>query len=273
MSRLWPYIKTLLWSLKKSNRHAFDHVNTYCMFVGYPRSGHSFVGSLLDAHPNMIISHELDALSFLRRGFQWRKIFSLILMRSRLLARTDGLGKEKLKPVPNQWNGRFRELLVIGDKKGGRSTRILLSQPELFDLLLKVMPVPVKFIHIVRNPFDNVATIEKRSVHTKRNTDEAIDYYQLHLESITTLKDRLPPESIIDIRHEDLILDSQRTLGKICTFLGLSSTNDYLSDCEGRIFKKPNLTRMNINWTPGHKQRVEQLIKQHAFLASYSFEQ
>ncbi len=26
------------------------------MFIGYPRSGHSLVGSLLDAHPNIIVA-------------------------------------------------------------------------------------------------------------------------------------------------------------------------------------------------------------------------
>lgn len=43
----------------------FDGLETYCMFIGYPYSGHSLVGSLLDAHESMAISHELHALKFL----------------------------------------------------------------------------------------------------------------------------------------------------------------------------------------------------------------
>ena len=36
----------------------FDGVETFVMFIGYPRSGHSLIGSLLDAHPEIIVSHE-----------------------------------------------------------------------------------------------------------------------------------------------------------------------------------------------------------------------
>ena len=32
------------------------------MFIGYPRSSHSLVGSMLDAHPEIIIPHEYNVL-------------------------------------------------------------------------------------------------------------------------------------------------------------------------------------------------------------------
>jgi hypothetical protein len=39
------------------------------MFIGYLRSGHSLIASLLDAHPNAIATHELDALKFVGARF------------------------------------------------------------------------------------------------------------------------------------------------------------------------------------------------------------
>jgi phage terminase large subunit-like protein len=45
-----------------SDRNRFHDVGVFCIFIGYPRSGHSLVGSLLNAHPEVIISHELDVL-------------------------------------------------------------------------------------------------------------------------------------------------------------------------------------------------------------------
>jgi hypothetical protein len=39
------------------------------MFIGYLRSGHSLIASLLDAHPNPIATHELDALKFVGARF------------------------------------------------------------------------------------------------------------------------------------------------------------------------------------------------------------
>ena len=33
------------------------------MFIGYQRSGHSYIGALLDAHPNTAVGMEVDALN------------------------------------------------------------------------------------------------------------------------------------------------------------------------------------------------------------------
>ena len=41
------------------------------MFIGYPRSIHSLVGSILDAHPEIIIPHEYDVIE------NWQKYRSL----------------------------------------------------------------------------------------------------------------------------------------------------------------------------------------------------
>ena len=35
----------------------YDGVETFVMFIGYPRSCHSLVAAILDAHPEIIISH------------------------------------------------------------------------------------------------------------------------------------------------------------------------------------------------------------------------
>jgi len=40
----------------------YDGVETFVMFIGYPRSRHSLVGAILDAHPEIIISHEYSVL-------------------------------------------------------------------------------------------------------------------------------------------------------------------------------------------------------------------
>lgn len=37
---------------------AYSHVHTILFFIGYPRSRHSLLGSLLDAHPHMVVSDE-----------------------------------------------------------------------------------------------------------------------------------------------------------------------------------------------------------------------
>ncbi len=49
----------------------FRSVETYCMFIGNPKSGHSLVGFLLNAHNNAVISHELNALAYFVSIHKW----------------------------------------------------------------------------------------------------------------------------------------------------------------------------------------------------------
>ena len=65
----------------------FDGIETYCMFVGYPRSGHSIVGSFLDAHDKIIIAHELNALKFIEAGCHFKELYWLLLYNSQQFSR------------------------------------------------------------------------------------------------------------------------------------------------------------------------------------------
>src|SRR4051794_27905037 len=147
----------------RKNRNLFDGVETYCMFIGYPRSGHSLIGSLLDAHPSAIIAHELDALKFVAAGFNKDQLYQLLLDNSRRFARKGRAWTGYTYGVPGQWQGRFDKLHVIGDKKGGRSTLQLAENPELLHRLRKTVATDIRFIHTIRNPYDNIATMHKRA--------------------------------------------------------------------------------------------------------------
>jgi hypothetical protein len=45
----------------------FDDVKAFLLFIGYPRSGHTLIGSLLDAHQNMAVANEYNVLKHLKR--------------------------------------------------------------------------------------------------------------------------------------------------------------------------------------------------------------
>ena len=114
------YVKAFLvyWKNKKS----YKNIEKFCLFIGYPRSGHSVVGSILDAHKNIIISHELDVLKYIDQGLKKEIIYGSIL-RNSLMKSIRGREQTGYKfDIPNEWQGRFDELKIIGDKKGGRTS-------------------------------------------------------------------------------------------------------------------------------------------------------
>jgi len=247
----------------------FKTVEKYCMFVGYPRSGHSLVGSLLDAHPNIIVAHELNALRYFERGFSKRKIYYLLLRGSQ---RHAAAGRRETKysyEVPNQWQGKFKSIKVIGDKKGSGTNQVLRENPDILNILKDKIDVPIKFIHVTRNPYDNISTmISKRN----RKMAATIDSYFLKCQTISKLKTEIAPEDFFEFKHESLIENPREILQQLCVFLDVEPDKDYLDDCASIVFKSPRKTRFNIDWPEESIELVQQQIDKVEFLQGYSYQ-
>ncbi|HEY7282282.1 MAG TPA: sulfotransferase [Actinomycetota bacterium] len=249
-------------------RRRFERVETYCMFIGYPRSGHSLVGSLLDAHPDVIIAHELDALGFIGARFTRDQLYALILANSRSIA---ARGRRHLYDyvVPGQSQGSSDTLRVIGDKRGGASMVRLRRDPTLLDRLNRVVGDPVRFVHVVRNPFDNVSTIAKRWDAT---IEDSVRIYADLCGTVADLKARVPPERVFDLRHEDLVRDARESLRTMCEFLRIVPSESYLDACAGIVWPSTHRSRDERDWDPGTRVEVERIIAAHEFLRGYTFE-
>jgi hypothetical protein len=253
------------------HRQRFDDVETYCMFVGHGRSGHSLVGALLDAHPEVVLSHELDAARYFRLGFTRNQVYWLILRNERQFARRGATALVDYKyAVPNQWQGRERHLRVIGDKKGGRSSRDLRLHPELVEGVRKAVGVKLRLIHVVRNPYDTISTMFRRK-GPGTDLDERIQHFLSLAETVSSLKQRLLPGEMLEIRHEDLIGHPSATLRSIGSFLDLEMDDDYIGDCASILFTSPHRSREGAPWTPELIDRTQGQIERFDSLAGYHF--
>jgi hypothetical protein len=269
--RMWQLAPTYVSSAIAGyrERSLFDQIETYGMFIGYPRSGHSLVGSLLDAHPDVAIAHELDALGFLRAGFSRNQLYALILNNSRQIAAVGRTQTGYDYVVPGGWQGRFRRLQVIGDKRGRTSMTRLRRHPELLDRLVNRVGGRARFIHVVRNPYDNISTISKR---TSIPLDEARDLYFSLCSTVTDVKRRVPDGWVIDVRHEDLIADPKTSLKELCTFLRIAPTDAFLDGCASIVLPSPHRSRHDVPWPVPLRGDVERRIAAFRFLQGYSWE-
>jgi hypothetical protein len=255
----------------RAYRETFAGIRTYCMFLGYPRSGHSLVGSLLDAHPHAIIAHELHALRYVRYRFGRDQLFWLLLENSREFTRKGRVWTGYSYLVPGQWQGRFSDLRVIGDKRGGTSVRELGRRPWLLNEIRARVALPLKFIHVVRNPYDNIATMHAKSAKD-RPLEVSFEHYLGMARNILELKRKLPEEEFFDLRHEDLVAHPQARLQALCHFLDLEPDAAYLSACASIVFHAPHRTRKDVHWTPELLARAEREFSQLPFLSSYCFD-
>lgn len=240
------------------------------MFVGYPRSGHSIVGSLLNAHPDAVIAHELHALWFVHAGFSGRQIMALLLERDREAhALSEFPGRHDYR-VPGQWQGRVDHLRVIGDKKGGGSARWLGRHPELLDRLRSRAGVPLRLVHVTRDPFDNIATMHERKGRRSGLTlaGSARGYFDL-AEANRDIASRARPGEWLGLRHEDFVADPQAELSRLCEFVGLEADATYLRDCAAIVRAGARRSSEEQEWPPDLVADIRRRAARFSFLAPY----
>lgn len=242
---------------------------TLLLFVGYSRSGHSLVGSLIDAHPNAIISHELHAAKHLAAGATLARVQRAIALNAYFFHHF-GRGYSGYDyEVPGQMQGRCRRLQILGDKKANGTTRLLRGDPHFAERLRESVGVPVRWLHVIRNPFDNITTKARR---TRTSLRFAADIYFQHVETVAGLR-RAEGEDVIDVYLDDLTQDPQRVLGSLITTLGLTDTPpDYFDACAERVFAKPRKTRSADDWTSGLLQDVRARMRDCEFLVRFADE-
>jgi len=261
------------WSRFKSRANAdlFRNIASFTMFVGYPRSGHSLIGSLLDAHPNILIAHELHALKLIQSGFDRNQLFQLLMENSQMVGAKGRRHSGYSYEVPHQWQGRFTALKVIGDKRGASSAMQFRNRPGLYDTLKNIVGVEIKFIHVIRNPYDVLTTMTRRKPH--KSFDFLVEAFFKLCESVAELKTHDPAESIYDLRLEAFIEDPKFHLQRLCSFLGVESAPDYLEDCARIVFKNPKQSRFDLPWTKENIARVEARMSRFDFLDGYAFDE
>ncbi|MGK7947667.1 MAG: sulfotransferase [Xenococcaceae cyanobacterium] len=266
------YLKTYYQSLKAKNN--FTKINQYCIFIGYQRSGSSLVGSLLDAHPNVVIAHELNAMKFFEAKYSKNQIYYLLLKNSQEFARQGRSWSGYSYEVPNQWQGKFSNLQIIGDKKAALSTIKLGQNLQLLQQIRQTLQLPIKFVHVYRNPYDNITTMFKKKDRKSTKLldfEGTIDYYFELCETINTLKKNIDPQDIFELKHEFLIDNPQKALHELCNFLEIEANKDYLNDCASIVFKSPRKTRETIEWDEAQIELVKSKMAKFDFLQGYCY--
>lgn len=266
----WFYTKSFL--RKFTHDSHFDSIHTYCMFIGYSKSGKTFLSSLLDAHPHIVFANELPVLRYVDIGFDRRQIFYLILENSRTFTEAGRSSRGCSYQVPNQWQGRFnQQIKVIGDNKGEGTTLRLRGRLWMLQRLQNTIGIKIKFIHLIRNPFDNIsymAMVRK----SKLNLEQCIDYYFGLCETMLDIKNVIDDDSLLEIRYECFVAKPRYHLENICNFLGVDAPDNYLDDCVSVVFKQPVKSRYDVNWNQELIDSVYKKIESFPFLDGYTYE-
>ncbi len=256
----------LAWT-RLRHRARFAEVQRFVLFAGYPRSGHSIVGACLDAHRHAVIAHELNAPALLLDGKSRDELYARILEQARWF-HARGHKSVYDYAIPGLAQGRFDELRVVGDKRGGAFTRAIANHPSFVRRLRATVDVPLRVIHVVRNPYDNIAAI---SIRHRFTLDESIDYYFFHAATNARLGDLFDASELTHVGHEQMIADPRGTLTRLAEFIRLDAEPAWLDGCAKAVFAKPTGTRKKVTWSAEQVERVARESRRFPHLGEVSF--
>jgi hypothetical protein len=250
-------------------RRAFRDIEYFCFLIGYPRSGSTLLGSLLNAHPEMVIAHEVDALRYVRPGLTRNQVFAMILDRDRQFAHIGRRwhGFDYALPGPDQDD--FRRLRVIGDKHAGPAARRLHGDPRLLDRLRSVVGVPIRAIHLVRNPFDNIASMAQNH---DISISAATGRYRQQGKAVDEVRSRLAGDELLDIRYETMAAQPDASVKDLCRFIGVEAPDEYVQACSALVDPGGRRSRDRIDWSTSQRSEIEDLIAGRNQLAGYTFD-
>lgn len=127
--------------------------------------------------------------------------------------------------------------------------------------------MPLRLIHVVRDPLDNVAAIARWHDMTLA---DAADYYFAHCATLERCASLWSGDELITVRHEDFVRDPETTLRALCAFLGLDPEPGWLASCRAVVFPQPTRSGRRTAWPDGLAESVAARARGYAHLASYA---
>lgn len=247
-----------------------DKVKYFLMFAGYPRSGHTLVASILNAHPNVICSNQQYIMSMVSGDPELRLAKISILSKIESGIHKSGWNPNAyIEPLPKQ------DITVIGDKTGHRTVEHLITNHGDLDVFKKTVDLPIKWIHVIRNPFDNIATWTKKNLESRKYKSDIHREFNIAFNKFKALNDEIvklkKTEDMLTVTHERVIRFIDKTLDELCNFLELEKHDEWRSSVIKVLWKEPRVTRNNIKWTPPMRAKVISLMKQYPWFDGYDF--
>ena len=280
---------------------AVNSVEKFVFFIGYARSGHSMIGSVIDAHPDMVIAHEyflfdrcVDMLKQGKNIFEDKvKLFNSLYANSFLTAKCGWRSETNNAKGYNfkinlHWQGTFNRLRVIGDKSGDTAVNMIATAFGQTCLQRMItLNVPLVAIHVVRNPYDMIATsslykayglIDKDTLETGINVSENRILYSARkifglASAISDLSSQfLEYITVIEVHIEDYIQSPRSVIQELCHSLGVDCPQDYVEECARKAYSSISGSRDLITWPPNVSSFVEQQMQLFPFFKGYSFD-
>lgn len=232
----------------------------YIMFLGYPRSGSTISGKILGSHPKVFVAHQFDVLKYMvKENADTSKLISATISKS--------------KKDMNQ-------LQAIGTKAGHRTLKILRKKGDsiLWDFE-KNIGMPVKYLQVIRNPYDNIGRWARNHVEWKRRNKpnltigECIDEKIEQFDSLTAKIVDIEKEGreVYKFYLENLIDNPDKEIKRLFDFIEVEISKGKINSIKEMLYKKPTKSRDLAEWDQTQLNKVKFIINKYDFLRGYTW--
>lgn len=185
--------------------------------VGMPRSGTSLIEQILSTHPDIYGAGEMPDLESI--------LFAVAVEAGQPV---DAYPEITARMTPEQW-------LRLGDAYIDRVWKLAPNAVRITDKMMsnfhhigmiRMMLPHAKIIHAMRDPMDSCFSCYA-TLFSKNNLDFTYDlgdvgrYYARYIELMRHWHAVLPPGSILDLRYEDMVSDTEGQARRLLDYLGL----------------------------------------------------
>jgi hypothetical protein len=248
--------------------HPLDAARCFILIVGNARSGSTLLGAVLDGHPQAVVANESYSSFSLWRNLSGLDILRDVYDNACQMAAEGRLSEGYHYQVGGPPASKHR-ILIAGDKAWNPSLLLLHGDPGLLRSLEERLGMPVKLVHAIRNPFDVIATMHRRS---GAPIADRIRWYFMHCEAAAALAHRLPPDRFMESHHASLLAAPADELGRMVDFVGLERDAAHLEAVRQMLFARPRRTAGEVAWRAAEVADVARRMAEFPFLTRYLLE-
>ncbi|MFK8012623.1 MAG: sulfotransferase [Marinicellaceae bacterium] len=199
-----------------------SRINQLVLFVGHAHSGHSIIGSILDAHNDIALANEVNIVKLIHEyQLTQVEIESILLHYSLLNGDSNSWhNSEYVYKIKNSLQGKTKNPTIIGDKKAGGTTRIFYNNPQLLNKIMQIYGDELKFVFVERNPVDIVAAY---SYYMKQPPSQFhVDRFNENLNTVKLIQSTVQDHQFLKIKQEKFIKQPYEVVVKLLEFLNIN---------------------------------------------------
>ena len=220
---------------------------------------------MLNAHPEIQISNELDTLFYFENGVRGAAILGSIAAHDARFARQGRRNTKGYSYAPAGETVLRRSIATIGDKKGFPTALRLSRRPDLLKKLRVALGMSVKVIHVTRNPYDMVASFTKVTGNPVTSSWELAEMARL----VERASEAVPEADYKCVRFEDICAAPEDTLASLCNFLARPHDSQSLAPGMGMVDAGLAPRADTSAWSAEALETVATLTDTHGAFISY----